>query len=899
LKLTGKNLSRVLACVLITGMMTTGTAGYFPAEFSLNEVCAVEASASDAFIATGTDKVRAYVYNDGESFFKMKGRTYYQGIVFGNTNYEDNAEITFSVEGINSISFDLGHVDGTAANSAEFSIFLDGILEDKFTLSQNELVNEYTLDVSGASVVRIFRNGDYSQYAFGDFSIDGVKTAYPHTAPEYDTSAAFLDASMDRLRAQVYDGSNTEVNFSMKGRTYYQGIVLGNASYEDDASVTFNVENADSISFSLGHVDNSESDSTEVSIFVDEVLEDKFMLTQNEPIKEYSLDVSSASTVRIFRNGDYSQYALADVTIDEKGPVKTYTAPVYKTSSTMISSLYDSFRTTYYDGSSQAISFNMKGRAYYQGIVLGNGSYEDDAAFSMNVENLSTLTFDLGHIDNTDENSAEIQIYLDNEIEDKFTISANEPIRSYTLDVSKAKDLRIYRTGDYSKYALGNIKADELVPKNTYSVPEYKNSAGFVTSLFDSYRTEVYDGVSSAVSFNMNGRTYYQGVIFGNGSYEDDSAGSFNVEKYSKVHFSVGHVDETAYDAADFTIYLDNEPVESFTLSGGNPIQEFDIDVTDAAVMRIFRNGDYSRYALADIIVDEIVPKNTVKIPEYQSASKMLEASYDRVRSSVYTDADKFTTFTMGEKEYTQGIIIGNGSYEDGADVSLNVEKIDALSFTLGCISSEHDTAELVVYGDGKPFKTIPLSKNMTPAEHTIDVSEYKNIQFYIAADYSMYGLAAFSMKSSAETPVTPVTTPAVTTAKPTSGTTPAVTTAKPTSGTTPAVTTAKPASGTTPAVTTAKPASGTTPAVTTAKPASGTTPAVTTAKPDASAPVKGDFNGDGTVTTTDVRAILKHIVGSEVLADEKAADIDGDGEVTTSDALRLLRFVIGEIDSL
>lgn len=64
------------------------------------------------------------------------------------------------------------------------------------------------------------------------------------------------------------------------------------------------------------------------------------------------------------------------------------------------------------------------------------------------------------------------------------------------------------------------------------------------------------------------------------------------------------------------------------------------------------------------------------------------------------------------------------------------------------------------------------------------------------------------------------------------------------------------------------------------------------TKTPDA--PVSCDLNGDGKTTTTDVKHILKRIVGKIKFSEEqeKAADINGDGAVNTSDALHLLRAI-------
>lgn len=69
---------------------------------------------------------------------------------------------------------------------------------------------------------------------------------------------------------------------------------------------------------------------------------------------------------------------------------------------------------------------------------------------------------------------------------------------------------------------------------------------------------------------------------------------------------------------------------------------------------------------------------------------------------------------------------------------------------------------------------------------------------------------------------------------------------------------------------------------------------------------IKGDWNGDGSVTLTDVMGIQQHIVNNmlgtpSTVVYEKfaAADIDGNGEINIVDCQYIQRYLIGAIDSL
>ncbi len=61
-----------------------------------------------------------------------------------------------------------------------------------------------------------------------------------------------------------------------------------------------------------------------------------------------------------------------------------------------------------------------------------------------------------------------------------------------------------------------------------------------------------------------------------------------------------------------------------------------------------------------------------------------------------------------------------------------------------------------------------------------------------------------------------------------------------------------------------------------------------------------GDLDGDGTITAEDALAVLKHVVGAEVLDNtgKLFANVNGDAGITAEDALDILKKVVGALDS-
>ena len=63
---------------------------------------------------------------------------------------------------------------------------------------------------------------------------------------------------------------------------------------------------------------------------------------------------------------------------------------------------------------------------------------------------------------------------------------------------------------------------------------------------------------------------------------------------------------------------------------------------------------------------------------------------------------------------------------------------------------------------------------------------------------------------------------------------------------------------------------------------------------------LKGDINGDGEITTSDLSYGLKRLTGTPITEDEiKRGDITDDGEYTTADLSKLLRYLTGVINKL
>ena len=107
----------------------------------------------------------------------------------------------------------------------------------------------------------------------------------------------------------------------------------------------------------------------------------------------------------------------------------------------------------------RAESFKMCGEWFYNGFAVGS---PDENAVLINLdEKYSQMEFDFGHVDETEKKSARMCIYLDGNMEKTIEKDADEYYRKETVDLKKAKQLKITINtgidGYYGEYGLGNI----------------------------------------------------------------------------------------------------------------------------------------------------------------------------------------------------------------------------------------------------------------------------------------------------------------------------------------------------------------------------------------------------------------------------------------------------------
>ena len=120
-------------------------------------------------------------------------------------------------------------------------------------------------------------------------------------------------------------------------------------------------------------------------------------------------------------------------------------------------------------------------------------------------------------------------------------------------------------TGVYPYAAMNYAVAAETADKaETEEKEEALTAESFLAGGYDAKNATIYSDGSK--TFNMNGRTYSNGVVFsGQYSYQASTATiSYNTEDISSLSWVWGHLDNTSMTGATVSIYYDDVLMDKY-----------------------------------------------------------------------------------------------------------------------------------------------------------------------------------------------------------------------------------------------------------------------------------------------------------------------------------------------
>ena len=571
-----------------------------------------------SFMNAGYDGMQYTVYSDADdnTSFNMNGRTYNQGFTLLGTDYQ-NTYVTFNVENVSKFSFDLGHLDSKGgAASSTIKVYRDGEWWQDIEINSDDIVTTKTLDVSKISTIK-FYIASQCRYGFGDVKIDSMGTSVPHIVPEYADVLEFLESGYDRMQYTVYDGSNSNTSFNMNGRTYYQGFTLLGTDYQN-TYVSFNVENVSKFSFDLGHLDDQGgAASSTIKVYRDGKWWQDIGINSDDIVTRKTLDVSKIKTLKFYISSQ-CRYGFGDVQIDAKASTVPHVVPKYADAVEFLEAGYDYMKYTVYDGSNENTNFNMNGRTYYQGFTLLGTDYQNTYV-SFNVENVSKISFDLGHVDDQGgDASSTIKVYRDGVWWQDIEINSDDVVTRKNLDVSKAKTLKFYISSQ-CRYGFGDVQIDTKKTNMPHIVPDYEDSIEFLESGYDSMQYTVYDGSNEYNYFSMNGKKYDQGFTLRGTDYRNTYV-FFNVENVDRITFTLGHIDDDGGDDQTIWIDIDGETFYGIDTKTTDVSKKYTLSLEGASTMKFYINSQ-SRYGFGNVELNDDYLNNKA----YSDTSKIID----------------------------------------------------------------------------------------------------------------------------------------------------------------------------------------------------------------------------------------------------------------------------------
>ncbi|MBR6107342.1 MAG: NPCBM/NEW2 domain-containing protein [Oscillospiraceae bacterium] len=723
---------------------------------------------------------------DGEvTSLKMCERVYNNGVQFA-MKWSQTGGITLDVSGCKTLSFTAGHVDDNVGSDTTMKILLDGEEYQSIPLSGTSELKEITLPVQDVSAVQISFTGLGSNG--GVYAIAGIKTdtldASAYGSPIY-LSSADIAAHVFNLNNGTYCLPSGENKLKMSGRTFEAGVTA-DPNWNSGGYFGINVEGLNTLSVTFGHVDDTDSGSSKLEIYLDGNLYNTYELTERMALQTVELPVKKrfSSAIFIIQNTDNksASYGFADFKTDKLTDAPADSAPEYTTGKDITDAAFDLKNCTVYPIETgkyeEPNPLSINGRDYDNGIVM-NVNWNQSAGFGINTEHADELTFTVGHADGLSGESSMLHIYLDGQeykLLGEFKMTEHMPLQTVTLPVAKVQSVQFVldncdnSSGSYGFTDFRTSTAADAVP---FTVPERKTGEDLVNDVFNPRNADIYPIPGEGLFDDpellvMNGRAYANGVVLSN-KWSTDASVGFNTDEIDTLSFTVGHADDKnkTGQSSKLRIYLDGtEDYRSpLTLTEDMALRNIELDVTDvqSVVLILEKNvTNSSSYGIANLMAekdDKVVAEDEepFTVPSYTDSDSIINQAYNLVNTERFVNnAGEYElpeTFSVGGTEYTSGLIM-TPKWNEAAWFGVNTDEIGQLCCKIGHVDGEgSEAATLTVYADGdvyQPYAELKLTADMAQTELTIPARDAQSVVFCIrktTSSNTKYAITDFSMK--------------------------------------------------------------------------------------------------------------------------------------------------------
>lgn len=408
-----------------------------------------------------------------------------------------------------------------------------------------------------------------------------------------------------------YDGNDGE-SFRMGGIEYTEGFTINKyveaVTYKLDGKYT-------NMHFICGKLDSTQGQNTKVVAALDG--KEKDLVYHADYIhlpEEVNIDVTGVNELTLYLAYGCS-YGFADIYFYDDGtvpPASVYTsnAPADRADFPGDIRIIDGYEYKLYEGEpdkdGKIPAFTMVEEKYENGAALYSGNdnsfYGSHIAFNMRGSNYTNLHFACGKIDNAYDIPTDLWIEIDGEkqlVKSYKQYGYGGPIE-FDIDISGAEIISIDLFDTYAgTTAVLGFTDFYFYNKNLYQKPEIQKKEA-VPEINPAYiwdDIEPYEVDKECVKYHHNldrklpvaGTDYDLGIKLDNCGFA-----AFDCDgKYTNLRFKCGRVTDTRNSKCQLFAVIDGEEIVVDTYKKGETdIREYDIDITDADVVRLYVTGD-------------------------------------------------------------------------------------------------------------------------------------------------------------------------------------------------------------------------------------------------------------------------------------------------------------------
>lgn len=292
---------------------------------------------------------------------------------------------------------------------------------------------------------------------------------------------------------------------------------------------------------------------------------------------------------------------------------------------------------TGYHSDNPELGFTMMGVKYTHGFKTDNTSSNNkEVNFNLDAT-VDTVTFVIGHIDGTRDNSGTLKIYLDGILQEEYTkkLTSDMVNQTVTLDVTGKKQMRISILGDYARYGIGNITktgshnyeceitkvatvqdaglltytCSDCGHSYTQIVPARTYCSDYLFPYQVSYMTKWKENFGSASYVSVMGKKYYYALTSDNEVWSDSSSALYNLNSaYSSIEFAVGSIDGSTINEGTMKIYLDGTLVRTVDLEHNMINQSIILNTSGVTQLKFEIIGNRAHYCIFDLKATPVTP---------------------------------------------------------------------------------------------------------------------------------------------------------------------------------------------------------------------------------------------------------------------------------------------------